>query len=50
MLTANQGAMGLRSKVRRARRRNWRIHSGSPFIHDISLTMSSFRPFLGLKT
>ena len=26
------------------------IQSGSPFIHDISLTMSVFRPRLGLKT
>ena len=50
MLTANQGAIGLRSKSFRARSRNCRIQSGSPFIHDISLTMSSFRPFLGLKT
>ena len=35
MLTANQGAIGLRSNMRRLRRRNWRIHSGSPFHHDI---------------
>ncbi len=50
MLTANHGAMGLRSKIWRARSRNLRIQSGSPFIHDISSTMSELRPFLGLKT
>src|SRR5918998_5937304 len=49
MLTANQGAMGLRSKSLSARNRIWRIQSGSPFIHDISETMSGFKPFLGLK-
>ena len=47
---ANHGAIGLRSKFLRARRRNLRIHSGSPFISDISRTMASFKPFLGLKT
>ena len=31
MFTANHGAIGLRSKVRRLRSRIWRIHSGSPF-------------------
>ena len=50
MLTANHAAMGLRSKRRRAESRKLRIHSGSPFISDISRTMSSLRPFLGLKT
>ena len=50
MLTANQGAIGLRSNGRRLRRRTWRIHSGSPFHHDIWSTTSSFRPFSGLKT
>ena len=47
---ANQGAIGLRSKFLRARRRKLRIHSGSFFISDISRTMDSFKPFLGLKT
>ena len=35
MLTANQGAIGLRSNSRRLRRRTWRIHSGSPFHQHI---------------
>ena len=47
---ANQGAIGLRSKCFRARRRKSRIHCGSDFISDISRTMDSFKPFLGLKT
>ncbi len=46
---ANHGAIGLRSKFLRARRRKLRIQSGSPFISDISRTMDSFKPFLGLK-
>ena len=50
MFLANHSAIGLRSKLRNARSRNWRIQSGSPFIHDISSTMSEFRPFFGLKT
>ena len=50
MRWANQGAMGLRSKCFKERRRKSRIHSGSPFISDISRTMDSFSPFLGLKT
>ncbi len=50
MLTANQAAIGRRSKRLRAARRKSRIHSGSFFIADISRTMFSFRPFLGLKT
>ena len=50
MCSANHGAIGLRSKCLRARRRNARIHSGSFFISDISRTIDSFRPFLGLKT
>ena len=40
MLTANHGAIGLRSKVRSDRWRSLRIHSGSPFHDDISSTMS----------
>ncbi len=47
---ANHAAMGLRSNRLRAFSRKVRIHSGSPFISDISLTMSSLRPFFGLKT
>ena len=48
--SANHGAIGLRSKCLRERSRKSRIQSGSPFISDISRTMDSFRPFLGLKT
>ena len=50
MLTANHSAMGLRSKRVRARRRKSRIQSGSFFMADISRTMDSLSPFLGLKT
>jgi len=50
MFLANQSSIGLRSKRFRARSRNRVIQSGSPFIQDISLTMSSFRPLRGLKT
>ena len=50
MLTANHSAIGRFSKRCSARRRKSRIHSGSFFIADISRTMDSFRPFLGLKT
>ena len=49
MLTANQDAIGLRSKWRNAFSLMSRIQSGSPFIQDISRTMSELRPFLGLK-
>ena len=31
-------------------RRKSRIHSGSPFIHDISLMTFSSTPLVGLKT
>ncbi len=47
MLTANQGAIGLRSKVRRALSRKLVIQSGSPFHQEISRTTSSLIPFLG---
>ena len=50
MFTANQGAMGRAMKRLSARRRKLRIHWGSLFISDISRTISSERPFLGLKT
>ena len=50
MFTANHGAMGLRSKVRSAFWRSWRIHSGSPFHHDIWSTISALSPFSGLNT
>ena len=50
MFTANHGAIGLRSKVRRDFCRSLRIHSGSPFHHDIWSTTSASRPFSGLKT
>ena len=49
MWAANHEAMGLRSKCLRALRRKSLIHVGSFFISDISRTMDSFRPFLGLK-
>ena len=42
--------IGRRSKARYDLRRKSSIQSGSPFIHDISRMMSSFRPFFGLKT
>ena len=32
------------------RRRNSRIQSASPFIHDMSWTMSTSKPRFGLKT
>ncbi len=50
MLTANHGAIGLRSNVRSDFWRNWRIHSGSPFHHDIWSTTSVLMPFSGLNT
>ncbi len=50
MFTANHAAMGLRSNRVRAFSRNSRIQSGSFFMADISRTISSFSPFLGLKT
>ena len=50
MFLANQSSIGLRSNRLRARSRKRRIQSGSPFIQDISFTMSSFRPLRGLKT
>ena len=50
MLTANHSAMGRRSNRCSARSRKSRIQSGSFFIADISRTIASFRPFLGLKT
>ncbi len=50
MLTANHSAIGRFSKRCRARRRKSRIHSGSFFMADISRTMDSLSPFLGLKT
>src|SRR5919106_2726680 len=50
MFLANHSSIGLRSNIFRARRRKRRIQSGSPFIQDISLMTSSFRPFRGLNT
>ena len=49
MLTANQSAIGLRSNVRRLRWRIDRIHSGSPFHHEICSTTSVLRPLAGRK-
>ena len=45
-----QLGIGRRSKALRHFRRLVSIQSGSPFIHDISLTMSVLSPRLGLKT
>ena len=50
MRSANHGGHGFFSKRLRAFRRKSRIHSGSPFMADISRTISSLRPFFGLKT
>ena len=50
MFLANQSSIGLRSKRLSDRSRKRVIQSGSPFIQDISLMMSSFRPLRGLKT
>ncbi len=50
MLTANHSAISRFSNLWSARSRKSRIHSGSFFIADISRTMDSFRPFLGLNT
>src|SRR5262245_3137374 len=41
---------GFFSKISSERRRNWRIQSGSFFIHEISSTISLFKPFLALNT
>ena len=49
MLTANHGAIGLRSNVRRLRRRMFVIHFGSPFHHEICSTTPSSMPFSGAK-
>src|SRR3954447_17137072 len=50
MLAANHGAIGLRSKCRIALSRYLVIQSGSPFHHEMSRTVCSFRPFSGRKT
>jgi hypothetical protein len=42
--------MAFFSKIRSERRRIAVIHSGSPFIQEISLTTSSDNPRLALKT
>src|SRR5882757_9757977 len=49
MLTANHGAIGLRSKVRRLFRRKSVIHFGSPFHQEIWSTTRSLRPFSDLN-
>ena len=45
-----QFGIGFLKKMSSALRRNSRIQSGSPFIQDISRTIASSRPRLGLKT
>ena len=50
MRVANQGSMGFFSKRFRASRRNLSIQGSSLFMADISRTISSFKPFFGLKT
>src|SRR3954451_2706195 len=50
MLAANQGAIGLRSKLRSAFSRNLVIQSGSPFHQEMSRTVCSFTPFSGRNT
>ncbi len=47
MLTANHGAIGLRSNVRRLRLRKFAIHRGSPFHHEICSTTPSLMPLAG---
>ena len=48
MFLANHSSIGLRSKRFSALRRNFVIHSGSLLRCEISLTMSSLMPFLGV--
>ena len=48
MFRANHSSMGLRSKRVSALRRNFVIQSGSLLRCEISLTISSFRPFVGV--
>ena len=50
MLTANHGAIGLRSKVRRRLLAELAHPLGSPFHHEIWSTTSALRPFSGLNT
>ena len=50
MFLANHSSMGLRSNRLSAFSRNFVIHSGSDFIHEISRTTSSLMPFFGTLT
>ena len=50
MFLANHSSIGLRSNRFSALSRNFVIHSGSDFWPEMSLTTSSFRPFLGVLT
>src|SRR5487761_2134588 len=50
MRLANQGSIGFFSNRLRALRRNSRIQGASLLMSDISRTMASLMPFLGLKT
>src|SRR5437764_13230781 len=50
MFLANHSSMGLRSKRLSALSRNFVIHSGSDFPHEMSWTTSSFKPFFGSFT
>ena len=49
MLTANHGAIGFFSKRRRLRWRNWVIHRGSPFHHEIWSTTPWVEPLAGVE-
>ena len=49
MLTANHGAIGLRSNSLRLRNRMFVIQRGSPFHHEIWSTTRSLMPFSGVK-
>jgi len=50
MRSANQGSIGFCSKRFRAPKRNLSIQGSSPFMADISRTIASLSPFLGLNT
>ena len=48
--SAPHHGIGLAMKCFSAFSRNFRIHSGSDFIAEISSTTAGLNPFLGLKT
>src|SRR5262245_9208159 len=47
MLTAHHSAIGLRSNSLYARWRNWVLHRGLPFHHEICSTTPGLMPFSG---